>query len=340
MRHLHPLAWLTLCASFVFVAVGAGNILVTAMVLLCTVGISTARQGPRTGAFAAALWLGAFLVVVVLTMGLVVGPDTGQTSVLLEVPALRLGAGSDLGGVYTFYRLVAGLTQAVQVFTLCAVLGLAWQACPAGQWCDFAETLLGRGALLLAPLLSLGEATVRARQAGRRRWQLGPAIVEEDLALVASWQRHARRPSQPPSAVGSMLTALVAIVVTLVPLGVATMDGVSLAGVRVSGFGALAVLGLGVVAARLMVRRGRFVPRIRMLDAGACGAGMIPAAAVLAAPYTGDEAHFGVSFDAWPGLPLITVASLLVCTAAVIVAQGAARGASARPSRSKASAHA
>lgn len=339
MRHLHPVAWLTLCVSFAMTLGAAGNILVTMLVLLCTAGVSIARHGPRASAFGASMRLGVFLAALALVMGLIVGPDTGQSSVLLDVPELNLGAGSDLGGVYTVYRMVASLTQAARILTLCALLGLAWQACPAGQWCDFAETVLGRGALLLAPLLSLGEATVRARQGGYRRWQLGPAIVEEDLALVASWQRHARRSARRPWAVGSMLTVLGAMVVVLVPLGVAAVDGVDVAGVRLSGLGAFAALGLGAVAVRLVVRRWRFTPPVRMRDIGACMACGIPVGAVLAATYTGDATHFAVPFDAWPGLPLITVAGLLVCTAAFIMAQGAARGA-AEAEHAKAGTHA
>ena len=327
MRHLHPGAWFALCASLVFVCGTAGNVLVTAVVVVCAVAISAVRQGPRAAAFVAALWLGCFLAAVVLGMGLLVGPDSGQTSVLLDVPVLRLGAGAELGGVYTSYRLVASLTKALQVFALCAILGLAWQACPAGQWCDVADRLLGRWALILAPLLSLGEAASQARQAGYRGWRLGPAIVDRDLALVSSWQRHVRSPLPPISAVASMLAAVGAMASILLPLGVSAMGGLHLGRFHVSGVGLLGLLLLGFVLLRLIARRAPgHRTRIRLIDAAACVAAVAPVAAVLAAPYTGDRVHFQVPPDQWPGLPLITVAALLLCAAGVTMAQGAVRG--------------
>lgn len=343
MRHLHPLAWAILGVSFATVIAQAGNVLVTALALTCIVVISKMRQGPREAAFGALIGVGVSLLMVVLVIGLFTGAEGDQTAVLFRVPNINLGTGGEFGGIYTVYRLVATASEGLKVLSYCAIAGLLSQACPAGQWCDFAEALMGRGAIMLAPLLCLGEATVHARAAGQPWWQLPTLIAEQDAVMVASWRRYSRTQIRRPAMASSLALSVGVVLIVFVVLGISFFNGIP--GVvtdndLVSGISAFVVICCCWVAVRLSSGRARLAPPITGRDGLAMLAALLPGAAALAAGLTGDINEFDVAADTWPGLPIVTLLSLLVATVAVIALQNAARANPRAVTRASAGAHA
>lgn len=321
LRHLHPLAWLALSASLAVTVARAGSVVVTLTVLSGAIVVSAARQGPRASAFIASLKLGALLAVIVMVIGLFTGPSaSSSTTVVFTVPYFELGAGGGFGGVYTTFRLAATATHAADVLVYTCLVGLAWQACPAGQWCDLAETFLGRAGLVLAPMLCLGEAVARARQTGHPRWGLAATIVDHDMSLASSWWRYS--PHRGSSARSSLIASIATTLVVLLVLAAGMFGGVSTGlggGSTISGPALLGGIACCWAVLRLTVGGARFVPSLTAADVVAVVAATVPAIAVLAAGFTGDAPALHTPQGTWPALPPVTLVALGATTVAMSV---------------------
>lgn len=321
MRHLHPLAWLLLGGSLAVTVAVAGNPIATVAVLVCAVVISGARRSPRSSAFGSVVKIGVLLGAIVLVIGLFTGPASGNTTVLFTVPRFSLGAGADFGGIYTTYRLAATGTTAIEILAYSALVGLMWQACPAGQWCDLAETFLGRAALLLAPLLSLGEAVARVHDTGHPRWGLAPAIVDQDLQIASSWRRYSPHPR--PSAISALAASLTLIVVTALVLAASMLGGIptSLAGGHtIPGLALAGAIACCWALLRPTIGGAALIPRLTGPDVVAAVISLLPVAAVLCAGLGGPDAgQLRTPDGQWPGLPPITVIAVCLATAVVMI---------------------
>lgn len=320
MRHLHPLTWLLLGASLAVTVAMAGNAIVTVIVLACAIVISAGRRSPRISAFRSALLVGAMLGLIVLVMGLFTGSGGGNTTVLFTVPQFNLGAGGTFGGIYTLHRLATTGVNAVEILTYGSLVGLMWQACPAGQWCDLAETFLGRAALLLAPLLCIGEALSRVHDTGHPRWGLAAAVVDEDLRIASSWRRYS--PHARPSALSALVAGLAVMIVTALVLAASMLGGIptSLAGGHtVTGLALAGAIACCWALLRPTIGGAALIPSLTWPDALAALAGLLPVAAVLVAGLTGDASQFKTPDGQWPGLPPVTVIAVCLATAVVMI---------------------
>lgn len=310
MRHLPAITWASL-------ALGAGACLLTSTNPLVAITIITGcllaaafRQGPRLRTFTRTMTLGLATALLVLVIGLATGASSSQTSVLFELPTVVLGNDVSFGGLYTTHRLMVTAAAALEVVAWACLLGLLGQACPAGEWCDLATTILGRGAQLLAPTLCLGEAL--SRQRGRLNLT---ELLRLDAQVVQAWRRH--RPPPRPSARASLVAGAVLVLLGGGALAVAALGGLRtelLPGRTLSG---LALLGAAcVVWVVLRVVTGASLasaPSVISLIAAA--AGLLPLVLRLATVPAGEQGALQTAAGSWPTVPPVTLATLVVAFA-------------------------
>lgn len=321
MRHLHPMTWLVSVIGLAVAVALADNPLVTLVVIVCAVTIAVARRSPRATAFTAAVEFGAMLGVVVLVIGLFTGPESPGATALFTVPSPPLGAGAALGGSYTGYRLVATALQALKVLAYCTLLGVLWQACPAGQWCDLAETLLGRGALLLAPMLCLGEAISRTRADGHWYRHMTATTIDHDTDIVSSWHRHTRH--HPATALSAAVAGITVALVVLLLVAATMLGGVPLTfgshTAVVTGPALLVIITVLWFLLRLSVGGVSLVPPLTAVDRLTGLIGLCPVLAAAADTVTGDVTAFSTPAGSWPALPPVTTLAVVASTVACVL---------------------
>lgn len=161
MNRLHPLAWLAIAAGLAVTVVASTNWLLGVVALAGVCLVAWTRGGPRTAAFLWAFAAGAAGFVAQLALGAMVGGDPATSRVLVTLPVWDPGTGVSLGGPFTAEALAVAVERGLDVWVLCAVVGLLWQACPARQWDTLVAMFFGRGARFAATqgVLAFGSTT-------------------------------------------------------------------------------------------------------------------------------------------------------------------------------------
>lgn len=321
MNHLHPLAWLGIGGSLGLLGLGSSNWLIGLMALTGAMLVSQARRGPRTGAFWWAMAAGALGLAAHLVLGALVGGVPPDPTVIAFLPEWSLGPGATIGGPYSVEQLATSFERGMDVWVLCAVAGLLWQACAGSTWCDLARAAFGRGSHLLVPGIMLGESLLVARPP---RPDLA-AVLEENRELCEAWRCHSR-PSRPDARQALVASALLLMVTGLLywaalagGLRVRTSaDTVHIIDARAL---AVAVFVLWCTA-RLVISRPRLLPRPRPVDLLALLGCIAVGVGVEAAPAAG-TASTTTDPGRWPDLPVEVAASLAVALVVWVVAEGA-----------------
>lgn len=313
---MHPVTWIAIGATLAVLTSATANALVSLLALGVVLLLSRARGGRRTAAFAWAMAVGAVGFVIHLVLGALVTSVPDQPDVLTFLPEWDLGQGVSIGGPYTTEQLTVSVERGLDVWVLCALVGLLWQAVPGGRWCDLARAVFGRGSQVLAPAVFLGEALVAA----------GPrpaALLESNRRLCDRWRVHTR-PSRPDwvHAAGSsaLLLAVVGVLVWVAMEGglpVRTShDRLVVIPARTL---LLGLLGVWCVV-RVMAARW-LVPAPQVLDAVAVLGCTIVGTALVLAGRTGDEGSLATDPGRWPQVPYALTAGLVVASLLWIAAE-------------------
>ena len=319
MKHLHPVAWLLFalaCSSLIF---GSTNWLLHLIVLVTVVAVAGARGGRRRGAFTIALSIGGLGFFAHLVVGALLRNAPENPHVLFLLPGWDIGPSSaetmiTLGGAVSVEQLTASLGAGLAWWVACALIGLLWQACPAGQWCDLASDLFGRGAGVLLPICCLGEALVSVRSKKVRPDYLA-TVLHSERQIEQSWR--ARTKPAPPSA-GRSTVAAVVLVSCIVAVGWAaslgsdatrTLWGVS---VTVTPGWLAVIVALMWVVGRVLAGGQRLSDRLRRVDVVAIVLALAVVANRMIASYADAASIFHPALAAIPALPWALVAVVVV----------------------------
>lgn len=309
MKHLHPLAWLGIGGSLSAVALQTQNWLVGLVVLFCVIGLSRVRGGSRVAAFAGAMKAGGILFATHLVLGALVSKMPDNPTVLFFLPEWVVSQGISIGGPYSVGQLSVSVERGLDAWVVCAIVGLMWQACPAGQWCDLAVTVFGRGGQLLVPGICLGESLARVQRRPRGRGVF-MAVADANQQLSDLWRVNSRpsRPNPGHAAVAAVLFLMVGGVLFWISwLGGLRVRLAASRLVTISSPGVLAGVLVVWFIARLSVSHEELTPALRRADVGALIGFLLIVASLLFSRWTGDTTAMSTKPGTWPQVPLVIV---------------------------------
>jgi energy-coupling factor transport system permease protein len=343
-RALHPGAWWVWALGLATAASRTTNPFVLLLVVAVAGYVVAARRTPApwSRSYAAFLKLGVVVIVLRVLFQVVFGA-TGAGHVVLHVPELPLpswASGVHVGGALTTSDLLGALYDGLRLATLLACVGAAnalanpsrlLRCVPAALYEVGVAVVV---AMTLAPQMVTDVGRVRAARRLRGRTDTGlrsvgrvavPVVegaLDRSLALAAAMDsRGYGRTAGVPAATRRLTATLVLAGLVGVCVGVyGLLDGGSpeVAGVQVLGLplllGGLAVAGAGFVVAGRRVRRTRYRPDPWALPEWLVSAsGVVAAVAVVAAAGVDPAELLGPYAPvAWPALPLLPVAGVLV----------------------------
>ncbi|MHB1738730.1 MAG: energy-coupling factor transporter transmembrane component T [Actinomycetes bacterium] len=338
-RALHPGAWWLWALGLAGAASRTTNPLLLALILAVVAYVVAARRpdSPGTGAFAAALRLGALIVVIRLVVAAAFGaPLPGH--VLLSLPQVPLpswAAGVRIGGPVTTEGLVAAAGTGGQLATVVICLGAANTLGSPRRLLRSVPAALYEVGVAVVVALSVTPAlittTARVREARRLRGHpdrgLGglrrvalPVLAEAldqavELAAAMDSRGFGRRAPISSAArrvaAGLTLTGLVGVCLGVFGLLDAGTPG--LLGLPVLLAGLMAAAGGFTLAGRRQIRT-RYRPEPwRTGEWLTSLAGMAAVAGLLAAAAQGVPGLTGTTTPlAWPTLPLLPAAGILL----------------------------
>lgn len=218
-------AWFAFCLMLVVVVFKAERWHLVAASLAVTVVASVLRGGPRVFAFTVSFSVGAFGLLVHLFLGATMLPVGEGGRLIAFLPEWSLGPGVSVGGPYTVQQLELSAQRGLEVLTLCAILGLVWQACSAQDWCAFARIIFGRGSQLFAPVLCLGEAIVMTKAPEFKGGRL-LAVVEINRELAQSATHTS--PAQARSAGRAVLATVLVLIFGYSAFYISSLGGMNI----------------------------------------------------------------------------------------------------------------
>lgn len=344
---IHPAAWWIWAIGLAVAASRSTNPLLLGLVLAVTATVVAAcrTDAPWARAFRGYLLLGALVVVIRIVAYVLVGSRTG-TTVLVELPELRLGdwaAGVRLGGTVTAEGLLTAAADGLRLATILVCFGAASSlADPRRMLRCLPTSLLEIGTavvvtLTIAPQLVQSVGRVRrarrlraGRDSGRRavRAVAVPVLadaLDRSLSLAASmdargYGRTGRvRPTHRRLTAGLVVAGLLGACVGVYGL----LDGTTPA---VLGLPTL-VGGAALATAGLLVARSRVRPTVYRPDRWTTRATVVAASGwtaaagtVLAGRIDPDSVVPALDALAWPTLPWLAVSGTLLALVPAVVA--------------------
>lgn len=317
MTRLHPLPVALMLGSLTVICWQSGSIMLAAMACLLLVVLGAVVAGPRAPIATLGLMAGLGLLLWWTLVTLVFGQPGATGPVLVVVPSHSVGPSVELGGPVHQSTALAHLGRLLRGWMLLLAPLLMLQLVAAKRWLDLASLVLGRAALLMAPMLCWPEALATSmRDRGHlARHGLAPTwrnvftdAAEGAAEQAEAWQ--AMRAHHPPSPAARLLSVLMPL--ALGP--VLAFDAVHAQGLTHADHVRKAVLALlGVVLLARLVRPGRaWLGRLRAADMAlfAAAGGMV--AAWMLRERTGDRDAL-VSTSVWTIPPVLSFAVLLAC---------------------------
>lgn len=357
MNRLHPAAWWIWAIGLAVTASRATNPFLLGLVLAVTATVvaSCRTDAPWARSFRGYILLGVLVVAIRVVAYVLVGSRTG-TTVLVELPELRLGdwaAGVRLGGPITAEGLLTAAADGLRLATILVCFGAASSlADPRRMLRCLPTSLLEIGTAVVVTLTiapQLVQSVVRVRRARRlragrdsgRRAVHGVAVpvladaLDRSLSLAASMDaRGYGRTGEVPAGRRRLTATLV--VAGLLGACVGTyglLDGTTPAALGLptllTGV-ALATTGLLVARARVrptVHRPDRWSVRATAVAASGCAAAV---GTVLAGRIAPDSVVPALDTPTWPTLPWLAVCGTLLALLPAALAPATPAG-TARP---------
>ena len=342
-RALHPGAWWAWALGLVVAASRTSNPLLLLLIVAVAGYVVSARRtdAPWSRSYMTFLRLGLFIVVLRLLFEVVFGAAEVGT-VLFTLPELPLpdwAAGIRIGGPVTSSGLLFALYEGLRLATLLACFGAANSLanpsrllrCLPGALYEIGVAVVV--AVTLAPQLVTDVARVRQARRLRGRPDRGLAgfggvvlpvlegALERSLALAAAMDSrgYGRSAGVPVAArrvtAALLLTGLLGVCAGTYGLldgGTTEIAGINVLGLPLLAVG-LAVATVGFSLAGRRVQRTRYRPDVwRLPEWLVTGSGAVAGVALVVAGALGVDLIGATSPPAWPTLPLLPAAGILV----------------------------
>jgi len=357
-RHLHPGAWWLWALGLAAAASRTTNPLLLALVVAVAGYVVVARRAstPWAGAYGVFLRLGLVIIVIRVVMGALFGASQGTTVLftLPEVPLPGWASGVRLGGPVTAEQTLAALYDGLRLAAVIVCVGAANALVPPTRLLRCVPAALYEAGVAVVVAMTLAPQLIRSagrvREARRLRGRadrglralrgIGVPVLEGalerslELAAAMDSRGYGRRAVVAPAlrrttAVLTLagLLGVCAGVYGLLDAGSPPVLGLPLLA------GGLAVAMAGMVLAGRNVARTRYRPdRWRAPEWATVGAGAAAAAAAIAAALVDADALIAPVVPlAWPTLPWLPAAGILVALLPAVLTPPAPGGAAAAP---------
>lgn len=322
VRGVNPSVWLLLLGATSLLCLRTSNPLLLLLLSVAMVTTGLIFSGPRLPFLRLAVAV-AVAVLLFWFVWTLVAEGEQSSALVLQRPALDLGAGVRLGGDLTLAGLLEGITNGLRGACLVLVIGLAGQCVSGRAWAALADNTLGGLSPLVWPLCRVPEAFTVSQQDAARARAFGHGGTVHGRTLVAAMEL-ASAPGTAPDRPGGIATTLRTLLVLScftalllfsatqrLPAALSGLTGVELTAAAV---GALMLIGTALGS------RNPDSLRLTRMDVPVLVASVFVATVVV----TGESLIPGTALapppGSWPELPL--AAALVVAALPASVAVG------------------